>query len=169
MKPILMRYATPLMTGLFLVSLISGIALFFHVGMGWFHSMHEWLSMLLLLPFVLHLWRNWRQMAGYFRRRSFAVAMALSLVAALAFVMPAGSTGQGGGGGRPQFALAGFVLQSTVAEVAPLFDLSADDLAAGLAEAGYVVGDTDAPLTAIAAASGRTDSDLAATLVQQAQ
>ncbi len=43
------RYATPFITGLFLVSLISGIALFFHVGPGGFHGMHEWLSMLLIL------------------------------------------------------------------------------------------------------------------------
>lgn len=32
MTAIFMRYATPLITTLFLVSLISGIALFFHVG-----------------------------------------------------------------------------------------------------------------------------------------
>ncbi|MCB9958247.1 MAG: DUF4405 domain-containing protein [Rhodospirillaceae bacterium] len=167
MKPFLMRYATPLMTGLFLVSLISGIALFFHVGMGWFRGMHEWLSMVLVLPFVLHVWRNWRQMAGYFRRRSFALAIVVSLVAALGFAVSAGSGGQGGGGGRPQFALADLVMQGTVAEVAPLLDLSAADLAAGLAEAGYAIDNTDVSLTAIAAASGRTDSDLAAALVQQ--
>ncbi|MDT8871715.1 hypothetical protein RAA17_12975 [Komagataeibacter rhaeticus] len=32
-----------------------------------FHSMHTWLSMVLLLPFVLHVWRNWGQFMLYFR------------------------------------------------------------------------------------------------------
>jgi hypothetical protein len=45
MTDFLNRYATPFITGLFLVSLISGIALFFHVGGALFHGMHEWLSM----------------------------------------------------------------------------------------------------------------------------
>ena len=53
MPAILNRYATPLITGLFLVSMISGIALFFHWGSAWFHGMHEWLSMVLIVPFVL--------------------------------------------------------------------------------------------------------------------
>ncbi|MGE8104358.1 DUF4405 domain-containing protein [Allorhizobium sp. NPDC080224] len=58
MPNILSRYATPFTTGLFLISLISGIALFFHLGTAAFREMHEWLSMVLILPFVLHLWKN---------------------------------------------------------------------------------------------------------------
>lgn len=67
MKPLLLRYATPFISGLFLVSLISGIALFFHLGNATFRGMHEWLSMVLILPFVLHLWKNWRPLvkAGF--------------------------------------------------------------------------------------------------------
>ncbi|HSO47757.1 MAG TPA: DUF4405 domain-containing protein [Rhizobiaceae bacterium] len=60
MPNLLMRYATPLTSGLFAVSLISGVALFFHLGQAAFHGMHEWLSMVLILPFALHLWKNWR-------------------------------------------------------------------------------------------------------------
>ncbi|MCB1455931.1 MAG: DUF4405 domain-containing protein, partial [Nitratireductor sp.] len=60
MPDLLSRYATPFISGLFLVSLISGIALFFHVGPSGFHGMHEWLSMVLIAPFVLHLWKNWK-------------------------------------------------------------------------------------------------------------
>ena len=50
MPPVLYRYATPLITGLFLVSLISGLALFLHIGPGGLHPMHEWLSLVLILP-----------------------------------------------------------------------------------------------------------------------
>ena len=67
MSKILSKYATPFTTGLFLVSLISGIALFFHFGPSAFHGMHEWLSMVLILPFVLHIWKNWRPFVCYFK------------------------------------------------------------------------------------------------------
>ena len=52
MSSLLSRYATPLTTGLFLVSLVSGIALFFHLGAAAFHGMHEWLSMALMATLV---------------------------------------------------------------------------------------------------------------------
>ena len=73
MQTFINRYATPLVTGLFLVSLISGVALFLHWGSGWFHGMHEWLSMVLILAFVLHLWKNWRPMTAYLRRAPMAL------------------------------------------------------------------------------------------------
>src|SRR3954463_6656648 len=53
------RYATPLTLGLFAVSAVLGVALFFRVGQSVFHGMHGWLSLALLLPFTLHVWRNW--------------------------------------------------------------------------------------------------------------
>ena len=49
------RYATPLITGFFIVSAVSGVALFFRWTPSAFHAMHEWLSMVLLVPFALHL------------------------------------------------------------------------------------------------------------------
>ena len=87
MTSFLSRYATPLTTGLFLVSLISGIALFFHLGSRFFHGMHEWLSMVLIVPFVLHIWKNWRAFITYFKRPPMAIALALSIVATLALTV----------------------------------------------------------------------------------
>jgi hypothetical protein len=107
MPALIQRYATPLITGIFIVSLVSGIALFFHVGQAYFHGMHEWLSMVLILPFVLHLWKNWRAMTTYFAKPAFAVAMGLSLVggAVFAYLGSANSSG-----GPPQMALARMIL-----------------------------------------------------------
>ncbi len=50
------RFATPLTAGLFLISAISGTALFFHWAPGTFHEMHEWLSLVLLAAFAFHLY-----------------------------------------------------------------------------------------------------------------
>lgn len=167
MGNVLRRYATPFISGLFLVSLISGIALFFHVGMRWFHGMHEWLSMVLILPFVLHIWRNWRACVGYFRKPAFAIASVISLLAALAFVVPnLGAEAQGGRrGGPPQMALGQLVINSTVAEVAPLLGMTTDALSDALIRAGYSLGAPSARLADIAVASGKTPTDLAGVLL----
>lgn len=171
MTSLLSRYATPLITGLFLVSLISGVALFFHWGAAWFHGMHEWLSMVLIVPFVLHLWKNWRPMRAYLRHAPMAIALALSVVAAAAFVVPGlGGNAAGGGGGRPpQFAVAQRVLEGRLADVAPVFGLSAEALASRLTASGLRVGAPDQTLAQIAAASGRDGTAVLAVLAGRQQ
>ena len=99
------RYATPFITGLFLVSLVSGIALFFHIGPRGFHGMHEWLSMVLILPLGLHVWKNWRAFTVYFRHAPMAVALVVSTVAAAVFLMP--SSQPAGAGAAHAVALVG--------------------------------------------------------------
>lgn len=170
MPELLNRYATPFITGLFLVSLISGTALFFHVGQSAFREMHEWLSMVLILPFVLHVWKNWRPLLSYFRHAPFWVGSAVSLVAAIAFAWPAltGSAGEGRGG-PPPFALSSAVLKAPVAAVAPVLNLAPDDLLAGLKARGFTVTTTDEPLAAIGSNSGKDTMELAAALVALAK
>lgn len=163
MPALIQRYATPLITGLFLVSLISGIALFFHVGQAYFHGMHEWLSMVLILPFVLHLWKNWRAMTTYFAKPAFALAMGLSLAGGAVFAyLGATSTS----GGPPQFALARMMMESPPEEVAPLLDLSEEELAAKLAAAGFGTSAPGQSLADLAKASGKSDMELAGLLAQ---
>lgn len=148
------RYATPLIFGLFMISLISGIALFFHVGPSGFRGMHEWLSMVLIVPFVLHLWRNLRPMTGYFKHLPMAVAVVLSLVMALPFVMPRqGATGPGRAG-PPQFAFAAQVMRSPAEVLAPALGLSVAELSARLATAGVALNDPTVPVADAISAAG---------------
>jgi len=164
MPSVLQRYATPLTAGLFLVSLVSGVALFFHVWPSVFHGMHEWLSMLLVLPFVLHVWRNWRPMTAYLAKPAFAASLALCLVAALAFAFMAG----GGRRGAAQFALVDALTASTPAKLAPALGVEADQLVATLKARGFVNAVVDAPLAQIAASSGKDRGDLALALTAAA-
>ncbi len=159
MTALLLRYATPFITGLFIVSLVSGLALFFHIGPSGFHGMHEWLSLVLIIPFALHIWKNWRPMMIYFKGVPFAVATVVSLIAAGVFLLPSEQTA----GGPPQFALAQKMMQSTVAEVAPVLDLTPEALGAKLSAAGFAV--SDQSLAAIAEASGKPTMALAAALI----
>ncbi len=155
------RYATPLITGLFLVSLVSGIALFFHVGPAGFHGMHEWLSMVLILAFVLHLWKNWRPMTAYLRRLPMALSLALSVVAAAVFFVPTGEARSG----PPQFRLAQALYAATPEVAAPVFGLTGAELVEGLRGAGLSSAEAGRSLGEIAAASGKSEAELAVALL----
>ena len=165
MRTTLLRYATPLITGLFLVSLVSGIALFFHVGSAYFHSMHEWLSMVLIAPFILHIWKNWRAFLNYFKRSAMPIALVASLAGGVAFAWPVLNAPAGAPGGRPEFALLRAVQSAPISHVAPLFGTNEDDFAEGLRARGFTVVSTDDTLNGIAKASGKSSGDIATALV----
>ena len=162
MPSLFSRYATPAITGLFLVSLISGVALFFHVGGGLFNGMHEWLSMVLIVPFILHLWKNWRPMTAYLKKPPMTVALLLSLLAATPFAYLAS---QGGGrGGPPQIALAHRLFERNAREFAPLVGLTGDGLVLKLKDAGFAAADPSLSLSAIAEKSGKSEFELSTAL-----
>jgi hypothetical protein len=160
MKALLLRYATPFTTGLFMVSLVSGVLIFFHLGGGAFKGMHEWLSMVLILPFILHLWRNWRPLVSYFRHLPMAIALVLSLVAAGAFFLPAGS----GAGGPPQLVFLHRILDNKVSDIAPLVGETPEALTARLNAAGYTAA-PDAVLSDVQARAGKSDVELIGVLM----
>ena len=161
MNDLFNRYATPFITGLFLVSLISGVALFFHVGQSTFHSMHEILSMVLIVPFVLHVWKNWRSVTNYVKRAPMWIALVVSLVISIPFAIPSGETRSG----PPQFALAMAVMNAKIADVAPVFGTDGATLAGKLAEAGLTVSGPEDTLAALGQASGKSTEAVAAALL----
>lgn len=154
MSPLLNRYATPFITGLFLVSTVSGLALFFHIGPSGFHGMHEWLSLLLILPFVLHVWKNWRPLLGYMKHAPMGIALAVSLALGALFLIPAG---RGPAGGPPPFAFSHRLLGNTAGDLAPLLGTTSQELTARLATAGIPLADPATPLAEAIAASGRSE------------
>ncbi|MCB1389869.1 MAG: DUF4405 domain-containing protein [Rhodobacteraceae bacterium] len=164
MSAFLNRYATPFITGLFLVSMISGIALFFHLGQSWFHGMHEWLSMVLIVPFVLHLWKNGRPVIAYLKRAPLWIALAVSAAMAALFVLPVGGEQAAVGGRPPQFAFAERMMGATVGEIAAVLDRTPEQVQAGLAAAGIdATGDGD--LSAMTARAGSTSAQAMAALL----
>jgi hypothetical protein len=152
------RLATPLMTGLFVVSTVSGVALFFHWLPVAFHTMHVWLSMVLLIPFVFHVWRNWRSLVGYARRGTLVIPLVLSLVVAVPFAV-SGLSG-GGRGGNPGFRMIALMTQARLADLAPVLKTTPGALLAALKQRGYEAQSTDETLDAIATASGKSASEL---------
>ena len=165
MQDLYQKYATPFITGLFLVSLISGLALFFHVGQSYFHGMHEWLSIVLIVPFVLHVMKNWRPFVSYFKRPPMMIAMVASLAGALVFALPAMTSTQAGGGGNPMRGLAMTIEKAKLSVVAPLFGHDGASLQAALTENGLTVTSPEQTIDDIAKASGKDGFEVLGTVV----
>ncbi len=145
----LARYATPFTVGLFLVSTISGVALFFHLGPKYFHEMHEWLSMLLLLPVVFHIQKNWTSMTGYFKRKTIWMPTLLSLAGGMVFVFMAWNSPA-----RPPSPSAKLLGAQSIASLAPIMGTNAADLQSWLTAKGYVAAPADT-LDAVAKRAGK--------------
>jgi len=152
------RYGTPLTAGLFVVSAVSGIALFFHWAPRSFHAMHEWLSMLLLAPFALHLWKNWKPLVAYARRRTLYIPLALSMVAAVPFAVLAAK-----GGGRaasPASRTVALMTEASLIDLAPVFRSTPEALLRQLQQRGYKASSTGQSPGAIGAASAAPASEI---------
>ncbi|MDK9697365.1 MAG: DUF4405 domain-containing protein [Siculibacillus sp.] len=148
------RYATPFTTGLFVVSLVSGIFLFFHVGTAAFRGMHEWLSMVLIVPFVLHVWKNWPPFLSYLKRGWLMWPLGVSLVAALGFAAT-GIFELGGVGGNPQMAMFQAIGNARIADLAPVLKITPAEIDARLARVGVTGASPDTSLTQAAKVAGK--------------
>ena len=80
-------WITPITTGAFLLTAVTGILLFFHAATGLNKTVHEWLSWIFLLGAVLHLALNFESFKKYLTRRkgqvlvgSFVLILALSFL-----------------------------------------------------------------------------------------
>jgi hypothetical protein len=154
MRRLLSCYTTPFLTTLFVISLVTGVALFLHLGPVAFHGLHEWLSLALILPFLLHLWKNWRPMTAYFKHAPMAVAVAVSLAVSLPFFLDAGGA-EVRREGPVAFRFAASAMTHSAAELAPLFDLTEAELVARLTTAGFALATPDQPLVDAATAAGK--------------
>lgn len=140
-----------------MVSLVSGVALFFHIGSAAFHGMHEWLSMVLIVPFALHVWKNWRPIKSYFERGWLVWPLAVSLIVALPFAWPALSSG--GAGGNPQMAMFRALSEAPISAVAPVLKTTPEALVAKLKAAG-VTAEPGQSIAAAAKAAGKDTREL---------
>lgn len=153
----LLRVATPMTVALFLISSVSGVALFFHWTPGLFHSMHEWLSVALLAPVaILHVYKNWRPLVGYARRGAFYLPLALSLAVAAPFAV----AGWNGAGVPPGIRSAHLLTATRLGDLAPVLKTTPDDLAKALGRQGAAPKSLDDTLDDIATASGKSAADL---------
>jgi hypothetical protein len=156
MNNLIQRYATPLTVGLFAISTVSGVALFFHWQSALFHQMHEWLSILLLLPFALHVWKNWSYLVAYLRRGTLVLPVTAMILIAVPFAWPVLTGRTSAGSGPPGARAVTLMTKASLTTLAPILKRTPDDLSAMLAARGYLVRSLNDTPETIAAASGAT-------------
>jgi hypothetical protein len=148
--------ATPLATGMFIVTATSGIALFFHVAPAAFHAMHVWLSMVWLLPFGLHIWRNWHPFIAYAKRGALFVPVLVCVTIALPFAY----AGLAGGRETPGFKMTAVLTQASIDTLAPVLKTTPDQLVEALKQHGFHVASTAQTIRTVAAASGKPPNEV---------
>ena len=162
MKTLIHRYGTPLTTGLFLVSAVSGVALFFRWQPAAFHMMHEWLSLVLLAPFALHIWKNWKPFVGYLKRRTLIIPLLASILVAVPFAVNGMMQSRGG---SPGFRVMSVMTKARLIDLAPVLNASPEDLVKRLRDEGHKVDAPEATLEGVAASSGVRPSELLLKLI----
>lgn len=90
-------WATPLTVGTTLVTLVTGVLLFFHLAPGLTRVSHEWIGMIMVAAVAAHLVLNWRAFTTYFKRPIGLSIMALGVAAtALTFALAPAREGNTG-------------------------------------------------------------------------
>lgn len=155
-----LRVSTPVTVGVFVVSAVTGVLLFFHLGERLVKGLHEWIGLAFVAFALLHILRNWRALVGYARKPVLWVGCAASLVAAAGFIVPALGAKEGGGGGDAQRRLTQVVMGAPIEQVAPLLATTVPALTERLTTAGFKVEGGALSLNEIAKASGRSPREL---------
>lgn len=133
------KWLTPLLSGLFLLSAITGVLMFLHVASKQARVSHEWLSWALVAVAALHVVLNWKSLLVSLRPTVAKVTLgAFALFTLVAAAMP---LDQGGGGVSPGQSRAATeaVMSAPLGRVAALVDTDAAQLRQKLEARGLQV------------------------------
>ncbi|MEN6442062.1 MAG: DUF4405 domain-containing protein [Syntrophobacter sp.] len=88
----------------FLIVAVTGVMLFFHIGGGVIHRLHEWLSILFLILSIVHLTLNWTMLWACLAQGPIRLSIIALVLLSAALMLAGGSNdgrgthGQGGSG-----------------------------------------------------------------------
>lgn len=155
-------WATPLATGTFAISAITGIFLFLDIEIGNVEPVHKWIGIAMVAGVMFHVVANWKQFTGYLSKKPAVAIMATALLATLLSVLPIG--GEEGERENPAKMAASALAGSSLETVAPVLGTTPAKLMEGLQSKGLTVTDTQQRVTAIAKANGVHPKELLADL-----
>ncbi|MCI5125339.1 MAG: DUF4405 domain-containing protein [Candidatus Electrothrix sp. AR5] len=129
-------WITPLTTGAFLLTAVTGVLLFFHAATGLNKAVHEWLSWVFLIGAVVHLALNFAPFKKYLTQRKGQVLMgSCVLLLALSFI-PMSEKGHHDSPFAPPIKALAHTSLTTLAQVARI---SPEQLRERLADEGLTV------------------------------
>jgi hypothetical protein len=141
-------FATPLVIGGYLVTALTGVMLFFHLGEGLVKGAHEWLGLLFVPAALLHLSHHWNPFKRYLSRGVPRSIIAATLVVALGFVATELATGSGG---NPLHNAMHTIETAPLTVVAQLQQRDVTELLDTLKAAGFAEVEADESIATIAA------------------
>ncbi len=83
-------WITPITTGAFLLTAVTGVLLFFHAATGLNKAVHEWLSWVFLIGAVVHLALNFAPFKKYLGQRKGQLLMGASVLLLVLSFIPIG-------------------------------------------------------------------------------
>lgn len=150
------RWVTPFTIGAFLLTAATGILLFFKIPLGLIKPVHEWLSWLLVIAAVLHLFINWQVgMQTLARTGGKAVLLVFVLLLGVS-LLPLGSSPRKRG---PE-AVTGALIQAPLETVARLANHNPDDIVVMLMAEGINIESKGQTLQRIAEQNNRPAMEL---------
>jgi len=84
----------------FLVVAMTGVMLFFHIGGGVIHPLHEWLSIVFLILSIIHLTLNWKMLWACLAQGPLKLSILLVVLLSAVLMLGAGSSDGKGPHGR---------------------------------------------------------------------
>lgn len=158
---LLRDWATPLTIGVFVVSALTGLTMFFEADTGFGKLVHQWLGWVLVLAVVSHVVVNFASFRRHLTKGSGRwLVLALAVLAGATFFEPSMPAPPEEAAPEPApeeesppdpvEELTATVLHAPLAEVAALANQSPDAVAAALRTAGFDVRDASQSLAEIA-------------------
>lgn len=157
---VLREWATPLTIGVFVVSALTGLTMFFEADTGFGKLVHQWLGWVLVVAVALHVAVNFASFRRHLTKGSGRwLVMSLVVLAGATFFEPTmppppdeppPEAEEETPAPDPVEQLTTAVLHAPLAEVAALADASPETLAAALRTAGFDVRDVAQSLSEIA-------------------
>ena len=147
----LREWATPLTMGSFVISAVTGVAIFFHIRIGMVGPAHEWLSWFLVLGGIFHVVTNWKPVISYSSKPISASIIAVFLILSVLAFIPIGEKKA-----RPLHLAGNALLDTSLQTVALVAKEDSRKLMEKLRGKGVLVENTEQTIQEIAVQSDKT-------------
>lgn len=173
MRQTLAKWGTTFIIWFFPISAITGVMLFFKVGEQIVKTPHEWIGLVVVAAFLVHLIRNWRTFLNYFKKPPIYAALAVAVIVAgtVGYSSLTGERGgEGGPGGvdmRAMIGIAQATVDAPVATIATIAGVEPAALVETLNASGIAVTDQTQSFSAVVTAAGKEPATVLSGLLPQ--
>ncbi len=169
MKAAVKTLVTPLVSGAFIISAVTGLLLFFDVEIGLVEPAHKWLSWVLLSGILLHLVLHWKQFTGYLSSKPATAVIGTGMIVAMLAVYPGFGEKENEEGKEQLGKMSAHALTSASLETLAIVTKSSpENLVDQLGKTGIIVKNPSSTIMEIAKQNGKNEKELLAALLDNA-